>query len=144
MASVLYTEEGLATWIRDAVLRHIANELGWTDISAAGPYATIVEDVVREYPGSTGDIASCSNVVIVTALARVKVWTAVAAETLADYDINEGAVQLKRGDIHKNALKMLEIAERQYRSVLATVDDTSSGQTQNVNRSGYVPVKVVY
>jgi hypothetical protein len=138
-----YSDEGLAEFMRDSVLKDVAVDLDLTDIDMdedPSPYLDAVREALNGY--GVGDIGEAVDTYLLRLYARREAWRMAMSYSASLYDVSGTERILKRSQIHTQARAMFYQAEAELRSYLKDLLATSASGASTT--TGYVPVKAVW
>lgn len=111
-----YTEEDLAKYML-AVLADTATSLGWDAVSFLDE--AVISTLIRVGVTAIEDVAA-DKIGLLRSAARVEAWSAVASATAGDYDFDADATSIKRSQMHKQALEMMQKEKEAFDYLIAS------------------------
>lgn len=138
-----YTEQALAEFMRDSVLKDVAVDLDLTIIDLEtdpSPYLDAVRESLNGY--GVGTIEEATDTYLLRLYARREAWRMAMGYSASLYDVSGQERVLKRSQIHTQARAMFYQAEaeiKEYRKMSAI-----SGEGVARTTTGYVQVKPVW
>lgn len=111
------TENEFALWMHKVLGRakHVAEYLEWDapTVDSVGEYEDAVNEALAVYGQS--DITAVTDIHLLHKIGRVELWRLVAERTVAEHDeiVREVRAERKFSQIHKHALQMVEMFEKQ-------------------------------
>ena len=109
-APTSYTEENLALFMRDGVLKDLSGVLGWTLVPDDYQEA-INEALLMMEVDSISKVSGRGNIRKLRAAARITAWQQVVSATAGDHDWSADSGRYNQSQVNEMARKNLEQAE---------------------------------
>lgn len=109
-APTSYTEEALAIYMRDGVLKELSTALGWTLVPDDYQEA-INEALLMMEVDSISEVSGRSNIQKLRYAAQIAVWRQVISATTGDYNFAVDGERYDRSQVNEQAHKALALAE---------------------------------
>lgn len=109
-APATYTEETLAIYMRDGVLKDLSAALGWT-LVPDDYQEGINEALLMMEVDSISEVSGRANIQKLRYAAQIAVWRQVVNATAGDYNFSADGGRYDRSQVHEMGTKNLDRAE---------------------------------